>query len=165
MIYCQSSQSRLMRKPDLKMPSPIPPFFLGSTSSPLFLPPPSTSKQGMGVGVSSSHCCCPSPQGKDSSCSSPAAVWGPSQGRQPSTNFNMGPSHRLQFFMSCCSMGCSPSGDEFQGMHRRASVSVFSPLLSTSQPRLAQHAALLSSGQEEKRVHRLPWRWAGSIFS
>ncbi|KAK4817056.1 hypothetical protein QYF61_026364 [Mycteria americana] len=45
------------------------------------------------------------PQEDDSSHSSPAPAWGPSHGRQSSTNFNMGPSYRLQFFMNCSSMG------------------------------------------------------------
>ncbi|KAK4827202.1 hypothetical protein QYF61_015230 [Mycteria americana] len=48
-------------------------------------------------------------------------AWGPSHGRQYSTNFsNMGPSHRLQFSMNCSSMGpfhgCSPSGTDCSSM-------------------------------------------------
>ena len=46
------------------------------------------------------------PWGEGSSHSSPAPVWGPSHGRQSSTNFsNVGPSHGLQFFMNCSSVG------------------------------------------------------------
>ena len=46
------------------------------------------------------------PQGQDSSHSSPAPAWGPTHGRQSSTNFsNVGPSHGLQFFTNCSSMG------------------------------------------------------------
>ncbi|KAM9591150.1 uncharacterized protein ACIBXB_006064 isoform 2-T2 [Morphnus guianensis] len=46
------------------------------------------------------------PQGQDSSHSSPPPAWGPSHGRQSSTNFsNVGPSHGLQFFTNCSSMG------------------------------------------------------------
>jgi len=46
------------------------------------------------------------PQGEGSSHSAPAPVWGPSHGRQFSTNFsNVSPSHRLQFFTNCPSVG------------------------------------------------------------
>ncbi|KAK4827417.1 hypothetical protein QYF61_017847 [Mycteria americana] len=50
--------------------------------------------------------------GEDSSHSSPAPAWVP-HGRQSSTNFSsVRPSHRLQFFMNCSSVGCSPSGTD-----------------------------------------------------
>lgn len=45
-------------------------------------------------------------------CSSPAAAWGPSRGRESSTNFSrVSPSHRLQFFTS---LGPSPQGAVLQ---------------------------------------------------
>lgn len=133
-----------MRKQSIKMSSPNSPFFLDSTSFPLFLPSPSTAKLGMGVWVSLSHFCCTfSLEEGLLNCSAP--VWGPSQGRQLSMNFSsVGPSHRL----SCCSMGYSPSGVEFQGMHGRTSLSISSHLHSTSVPRLTQNTAMLSSNKK-----------------
>jgi len=59
----------------------------------------------MGVSVSSSHTVSTAPL---SSHSSPAPAWGPSQGRGSSRNFsNMSPSHGLQFFTNCFSVGPS----------------------------------------------------------
>jgi len=57
----------------------------------------------MRVVVSSSLVVSPAPS---SSLSSPAPVWGLSNGRQPSTNFSIvGLFHGLQFFTTCSSMG------------------------------------------------------------
>jgi len=64
----------------------------------------------MGIAVSSSHVVSstPSSSGEDSSHSAPAPAWGPSQGRQFSTNFsNVTPSHGLQLFTNCSSVGPS----------------------------------------------------------
>jgi len=63
---------------------------------------------GMGVVVSSPHIvsAAPSSSEGDSSHSAPAPAWGPSYGRQFSTNFsNVSPSRGLQLFMNCPSMG------------------------------------------------------------
>ena len=47
--------------------------------------------------------------------SSPAPLWHPSHGRQPSTNVSsVGPSHWLQFFVNCSSMGYLPRGAVLQ---------------------------------------------------
>jgi len=57
----------------------------------------------MGVVVSSSHVVSAAPS---SSHSSPAPAWGPSLGRQSSTNFStVGPSHGLQFCTNCPNVG------------------------------------------------------------
>lgn len=68
------------------------PFFLGFTLLPIFLPSPlsGTGGWGRGVAISSSHIVSVAPF---SSYSSPSPAWGPSYGRQSSTNFSsMGPS-------------------------------------------------------------------------
>jgi len=54
-------------------------------------------------------------QEEDSSHSSPAPVWGPSHGRQFSTNFsNVSPSHGLQLFMNFPSVGLSHGVQSFR---------------------------------------------------
>jgi len=55
------------------------------------------------------------PQVEDSSPSAPAPARGPSHGRQFSTNFsNASPSHRLQLFTNCPSVGPFPQGAVLQ---------------------------------------------------
>ncbi|XP_049649850.1 uncharacterized protein LOC126035357 [Accipiter gentilis] len=94
-----------------KSPSPTPPFFPGSTSLLISLPPPPERCRGTGTGVlwSVHHMLSLPllpPQGEDSSRSSPDPAWGPSHGRQSSMNFsNVTPPHGLQFFTNCSSVG------------------------------------------------------------
>jgi len=62
----------------------------------------------MGAVVSSSHIvtATPSSSEEDSSHCAPAPAWGPSCGRQFSTNFsNVSPSHSMQLFRDCSSVG------------------------------------------------------------
>ncbi|KAK4828634.1 hypothetical protein QYF61_000282 [Mycteria americana] len=85
-------------------------------------------------------------QGEDSSHSSPTPAWGPSHGRQSSTNFsNMSASHGLQFFMNCSSVG---------PFHRVQSFR--SRLLQHGSPTGSQvlPADLLQSGFLPPQVHR-----------
>ncbi|KAM9590844.1 uncharacterized protein ACIBXB_005893 [Morphnus guianensis] len=90
-------------------PPPLPSSRAQLHSRILYLPPPVAQGDRDGVyGQFITHYFLPlhPPQGEDSSHSSPAPAWGPSHGRQSSTNFsNVGPSHRLQFFTNCSSMG------------------------------------------------------------
>lgn len=107
-IYYQSNQGKLVRNKILKS-SPQPSILPGLHSLFVYvLPASSTGKQGMGAMINSSYVSAdPSflPQRKDPSPSSLAPVWGPSHGRKSSVNFStMSPSHRIPFFMNCCSM-------------------------------------------------------------
>ena len=98
---------------------------MGSASLPFLspFPPSGAGGQGMGAVVSSSHIvsAAPSSSGEDFSHSAPAPAWGPSHGRQFSTNFsNVSPSHRLQLFMNfpgwVLPTGYNPSGTGCSGM-------------------------------------------------
>ncbi|KAM9591174.1 uncharacterized protein ACIBXB_006073 [Morphnus guianensis] len=114
----------------------------------------------MEVAVSSSRVVSAAPS---SSRSFPAPAWGPSHGRQSSTNFsNVGPSHGLQFFTNCSSMGSFHRVQSFRNRLLQRGSPTGPQVLPEN---LLQHGLLsmgCSSCQELAPARGSPWA-AGSF--